>query len=239
MFLKPKCLFGFSLLFTLTSQAQFALGLEAGLSNGYLNTNISNRASTSIRTCIGYYAGFNYRKKINQWLYAEVIPSIIQKNYSNDRTDSLEGVIITYKNIYIQLPIMAHFVYGKRLQVYANIGLYGGYWLSCFEKGKIPNVFSSAGVERQNTENFKLSSFNENYIFIERIDNRIELGWVTGAGLQYRFGGNLLITLCCRYYESQTDQQKMYMVNQVPKYNQVVTFALGGIFLFNKANLKR
>jgi hypothetical protein len=224
------------LLFVLTfhiSQAQISLGLEAGSSNDYLNTNISNRASTAINSETGYSFGLPFRYKILPWLYAGVTPNITQKDYSINRTDSLAGVYARYNNTYLQLPMMAHFVYGKRLQAFANVGIYMGYWFAGHIKGNTPNIFAVTSTNTntgQTIENFQLSAYNEKYIFDSQRDNRWELGWMAGGGLQYKLTGKYIIFWECSYYQSLTDQQKKYMVNQISQYNRTIVFSVGGLY---------
>ncbi len=239
MWLKQNFLIIFLIIINLTSKAQHALGLEAGFSEGQLITNISNQASTVIHSASGRHFGIGYKKEIKEWMYADVRLSITDKNYSSNRIDSLSGVGTTYKNTYIQLPLMGGFIYGKKLRVLIDAGLYGAYWLSGSVHGKIPNIFSAATSANQMGEIFQLQPFKEKYIFNPVKDNRFELGWIIGSGIQYHFNSNYIIDLNCRYYQSQTDQQKRYMVHQVARYNKVVTISAGVIFLLNTHYYKK
>lgn len=212
------------------------LGLQAGASSNYLHTNISNRTSTTISSGTGYTIGLLVQQKVAKWLYVQASPNITSKNYSFDRIDSLAGIYTRYNNLYLQLPIVANIVYGKRLKVFADAGIYVAYWLSGREKGKIPNILSVTNSINtgtgQTTESFQLIAFNEKYPFNLQRDNRLEFGWVAGSGLQYQFKNHHAVFVRCSYYQSLTDQQKKYMLNQIPQYNQTFVFSIGYLYPF-------
>jgi hypothetical protein len=219
-------LFFLLIIFTPALKAQTALGIEAGISSSYLSTNISNRAATSIAYDIGYTINIPFQYKIKEWLYVETAPNITQKNYSINRTDSFAGNYESFLNTYLQLPIMAKFVFGKRLQWFADAGAYGGYWLSGRVQGTTPNIFNITAAGIQST------SYSEKYQFNNQTDNRFELGWVAGVGAQYHVTKKYMLMASARYYQSLTSQLKNYTVNEVPQYNQTFTFSIGGMMQF-------
>jgi len=229
-----KKIFSLILLFTgVTSTAQSWFGWQAGISSSSLRTNVSNRAYTSIGDGQGYSIGLIFKRKVLQWLSLEVTPDVTQKNYVIDRTDMLSGIYCRYHNTYLQLPVTAHIAYGRRLQVSADAGLYGGYWLAGRIKGATPDVFSvSTGNNTgtgQTTETFQLSSYNEKYTFNSQRDHRMEWGWIAGGGLEYTCSKKYVAFAKCAYYQSLTDQQKKYMISQVPRYNATFVFSVGGL----------
>jgi hypothetical protein len=216
-------------------RAQFSLGVEGGVSAGYLNTNITNRSSTTVDYAAGYTFDIPFQYKINNWFCIETAPGITQKNYSFDRVDSFAGLYDTYVNTYFQLPIMGKFVYGKRLQVFADAGAYFGYWLSARDKGTTFNILGNViavNSSGQSYEALEVVNYNEKRSFNSLIDNRTEFGWVTGIGLQYHFNDKYALIGTSKYYQSLTDQQKKYSVNQIPQYNGVFTFSIGGMMVF-------
>jgi outer membrane protein with beta-barrel domain len=223
-------------LFFFTSRAQLLMGIQAGVSSNNLHTSIANRASATINRKDGYTIGMPVQYRINSWLYAAALPDITQKNYSIDRTDSLTGVYEQWSNTYLQLPLMLHFIYGKRLQVFADAGAYIGYWTSGRVKGKTPNVFGVTDifnpVTGQRTETYPLTAYDEKYNFNNRRDRRFEFGWVAGFGLQYKVRNRYSVYAEVSRYESLTDQQKKYMVNQEPQYNETITLSIGGLYSF-------
>lgn len=212
--------------------AQMFIGLQGGVSINHLNTNTNNRASTSITNIAGYNIGVTFQYRVTDWLFVQAAPNIMQKNYSFNRTDSLLGVYMQYNNTYLQIPLTTHFVYGKRLQVFVNAGGYAGYWLKGQVKGKIPNIFTVANSGAgQQTEIFYLTDYNQKYEFNRQRDNRIELGWIAGCGFQYRITKQHFLFAEGTYYQSLTDQQKKYMINQVPQYNQTFVISIGDLYL--------
>lgn len=218
------------------SRAQFAAGIETGLSDNYLNTNISNRSYTAIRSGAGFMAGIPLHWKLKSWLFAEAVPEMLRKNYTIHRTDSLVGIYESFTNTYIQLPLSVGVSYGKCLKVFGNAGVYMGYWLSGSVKGSIPDIFSSStntNTDGQSSESFKLVPYHQKYFFNPKRDNRVELGWMVGLGMQYQLNLRYSLFIKGSYYQSLTDQQKAYMVQQMPQHNQTIIFSIGGMIAFS------
>lgn len=221
----------------IASRCQLWAGPEAGISIGHLHTDFHDNKSSAIKKVAGGFAGIRLIKKINRSFYAETIPSWLQINYSVIRTGDLSGVITTYHNNYLQLPVAGYFIAGKKLRISAGAGLYGALWLSGSEKGKIPDIFSASGAGNSGTTSFTLIDFTSRHNFKPGIDNRLGFGWMASTGLQYPFHKNLLLTLNCRYWQSLTDQQKKYMAQQAASYNQALTISAGALFILNNHNL--
>jgi hypothetical protein len=225
------------LIFSLNCPAQLSLGMETGVSHNLLNADIQTRPSTVTLPGLGYSIALPLQYKINNWISLETGPSLIQKNYSINRTDSFAGVYESFINTFIELPLMVHLVYGGRVKLFADAGVYGGYWLAAKVKGAIPDIFSSAvtmGINGQNIESFQLSSFNEKYNFNNQTDNRFGYGWLAGAGLVYCVNKKYSLYMRTVFYKSLTGQQKNYMLHQIPEYNRTLLFSLGGMISINK-----
>jgi opacity protein-like surface antigen len=231
MFFKKECFITLMLFtFVYVGKSQSLLGIQIGLSNSCLNTNINNRIYSTNQSNIGFTCGITFHLQIKSGFYAEIAPDITQKNYSINRTDSLTGIYESFVNTYSQLPLIVHGIYGNRLKVFADIGLYGAYWFAGKVKGKIPDIFSSntnSNITGESRESFQLSGYNEKYQFDRKRDNRWEFGWIVGAGMQYPLNKKYSFFVKGTCYQSLTDQQKKYMVNQIPKYNQTFTCSLG------------
>lgn len=73
-------------------------------------------------------------------------------------------------------------------------------------------------------------AYNESHTFDERKDRRLELGWLTGLGISYQLARYTLF-IEGRYSQSFLDQQKNYMLNQIPRYNQTYMAQIGCLFL--------
>jgi outer membrane protein with beta-barrel domain len=231
MFLR-KALFLFLLTLAMVeTKAQSSLGFETSLTAGYLNTNISNRESSTITLWPGYSFAIPFEYKFNKWLSIETAPGIIQKNYSTRRTDSLSGAYTSFINTYFQLPVMAKAIlfHKKKLEFFANAGVYYGYWLAAKQKGMIPDIFSATEANNssgQTTSTIHYTSFNQKYTLNNQIDNRSEYGWIVGFGVQKQVK-QYIVYAAFRIYESVTQQQKNYMLNQIPQYNETLALSIG------------
>jgi hypothetical protein len=232
MFLR-KTLFVFLLILTATElKAQSSLGFETGLSAGHLNTNIANRTSSEITYRLGYSIAIPFQYQLNKWLSVETDPGIQQKNYSISRTDSLSGAYTSFINTYFQLPIMAKAIlfHKKKLTFFANAGFYYGYWIAAKQKGQEPNIFTatqSNNSSGQTTSTIEYSSFDQKYTINKQIDNRAEWGWIFGFGAQKQIDQKYTAYAAFRIYESLTQQQRNYMMNQIPQYNETLDLSVG------------
>jgi hypothetical protein len=240
-----KCLFlvlGSSLLTANFANGQLSVGAAAGVSDNFLNSNIANQPYTLNRPKVGYSLG----AKIENWLPGkfglEADPEIIQKNHSMERTDSFYGIVENYRNTYLQVPVGVNWRFGKK-KVFGFVGLGGylGYWLAGRIKGRVPDILNandSIYPNGQGSESIRLVSYDEKYVFDPKRDNRLEIGWFIGAGVNYRYRRKWIIFTETRYYQSLSDQQKSYMINQVPRYNQTYSLIAGCKFLLGHYGLK-
>ncbi len=233
----------FSLLFifllSIKAKSQMYVGLEAGGTKNYLNTDVSNLVSTEYNPAYGFNIGIPVLYKINDWLAFQADPNYIQKNYRFARTDFFQGVYQNNTNTYIQLPLMAHLSFGgQQLKGFLNLGGYGGYWLSAHVKGTTPNILNEPAytntVSNSQPNNvfdeFTPYNYDEKYEFNDTKDNRIELGLLAGVGMSYEMNKKYLFFGEARYYQSMTDQQKNYQLNLVPRYNETVAISLGCLY---------
>ncbi len=222
---------------TLTGNAQYSLGIQAGLSRNYFATDISRLSYTSNLPGNGFTIGVQGGYSFNKYFSIKIIPAWQQKNYSFERTGIYAGIHSAFQNNYLQLPVMASFGYGNtRIKGFVNGGPYIAWWISGRTKGRIPDIFSatdSLGPGGQSTEHLSLTSFDEKYRFDSRKDRRLEAGFATGIGISYSLNKAGYLTAEVSYFHSLTDQQKNYMSNQPGKFNQVIAFTIGYIRKFN------
>jgi hypothetical protein len=227
----------FLLLLYSSLRAQRFIGLEGGVSYNVYASNISNRTSTAMAGGTGYQLDIPIRYAIRPWLYAETAPGILRKDHALNRTDSLVGAFERFDNSYLQLPIGVSLVYGRRLRLSLDPGVYLGYWLSGRQKGSVADIFGvtdSSNALGQVTERFPLAPFNDKVHFLSQRDNRWEFGWVAGLGAQYRLGGNYWLTAAAKYCQALTSQEKTGS-GQAPGYNQSWIFSVGGSYAFGKS----
>lgn len=223
-------------LISLQVHAQLYLGIEGGASRNYFHTNVSNLVSTRYNPAYGFTAGIPVLYQVNDWLAVQADPNYTQKNYQMERTDFFQGVYQDNTNAYLQLPVMANFSFGgSRLKGFLNLGGYGGYWISGKVKGRTPNILAQpaftntiSNAQPNNVfDEFTPFNYNEKYTFNTTKDNRLEFGVLGGLGISYELKNKYRFFGEARYYQSLTDQQKNYQLNQVPRYNETFVFDLG------------
>ncbi len=217
-----------------SARAQFYMGLEAGVTNNQLYTNTSNLAFTQYKKGSGISIGIPLSYKIEEWFSIAATPSYTQKNYSVERTGYFQGVYQKSSNGYIQLPLMGQFSFGnEQIRGYVNLGIYAAYWATANIKGAQLNALNPVDTAYYSSTPTSISgeinlyNYNEKYAFNTVKDNRLELGWLTGIGVSYETEGGYRFYLEGKRSYSFTDQQKNYMINQVPRYNDTYTFSLG------------
>lgn len=214
------------------SYPQISIGIKTGYTNNHLNTNISNRVFTLNKNGSGLGFGFLGNYEINNRIGIEGSIEFLQKKYSLVRTDKYQGVYETSMNSYLQLPLIIQLkIYNKKkLAINLNGGFYGAYWTFAKIKGAIPNIFNSAysvDAGGQSIQNLTLALYSERKPFNKLRDNRFEYGWLTGIGVNYNLSKENRVFIKYEYYQSLTDQQKNYMLFQIPKYNQTNFISAG------------
>lgn len=233
-YILPLC---FLLLFVFTSGAfaQLSVGVAGGWAKNYLYTNVGYRVFTHYAPATGFSVSVPIRYSVNGWLAVQAEPQFIQKNYQLRRTGYYDGIYSATTNQYLQLPLIGHVSFGgPRVKGFLNLGGYAGYWAAGANEGVTPNIdhASEADTYAGVLEEMPAQHFNEPYAFDSRKDRRLELGWLAGTGLSYQ-------TVRChffvegRYYQASSDQQKNYMLNQIPRYNQTFLVQIGCLYRLN------
>lgn len=218
----------------LLAKGQVSIGVQGGAGFNYLQTDIADRTATAITSRVGYVIEAPVEVRLYDWLYAKGLPALVKKNYRIERSGSLSGVYTNYNNTYLQLPLLAHFVWGKRLRIYADAGPYLAYWLSGRVTGNTPDIFDinrSTSSSGQTTQEFRLAVYNEPYQFNAQRDNRVEWGGAAGVGVQYKVRKKLQLVAGSMVYQSFTDIQKQYMINQKAQRNQTVVVTAGCLYM--------
>ena len=225
--------------FAQTSIAQLSVGIEGGYNKNYLVTNNANRSFTNYMPMNGFNIGIPIQYQIADWFAVEADPIYVEKNYSQQRSAFFVGVYQENKNSYVQLPLMGHFMFGgKKLKGFLNTGVYGGYWLTANVNGVMPNILDINDSKNSGTTIYDYEnsySYNEKYTFDKRKDNRIDAGWIGGLGLSYEINDRYQVFTEGRLLYSFTDQQKKYMVDQIPRYNTTYGLNAGILIHFNNA----
>ncbi|QNK62087.1 PorT family protein [Pedobacter sp. PAMC26386] len=241
--MKKTCLLLFLCIIagTLTLHAQWSVGLEAGYNKNYPFTNTGFRAFTEYKPMEGFNIGVPVKYTLNNWFGVQADPQFIRKSYQMVRSGFFDGVYQKNINNYIQLPLMAHFTFGgQKIKGFFNLGGYAGYWASSHIKGTQLDVFSQSyelpdDFQSKRYLDFKPGyNYDEKYEFDKRKDRRIELGLLTGAGISYQLKPRYELFAEGRYYRALTDQQKDYMLNQIPRYNDTFTIQVGCMYRLGK-----
>jgi len=241
--MKKKCLLFVLCIIagTLTSRAQWSLGLEAGYNKNYLFTNSGFRAFTEYKPEDGFTIGLPVKYTLNDWFGIQADPQFIRKSNRLERSGFFEGVYQKNTNSYIQLPLMAHFTFGgHKLKGFFNLGGYAGYWAASHIKGTQLDVFGQPNVVPDDFQSKRYldyipgDSYDEQYSFDSRRDRRIELGVLAGTGVSYQLKPRYELFAEGRYYRALTDQQKNYMLNQIPRYNDTFVIQVGCMYRLGK-----
>lgn len=216
------------------------VGVEAGYDQNYLLTNISNLAFTTYKPLGGYVMGIPLEYKLNPWMSVSSDPNLSQKNYQLARTGFFQGVYENFTNSYIQLPIYAHFTFGEsKVKGFLNLGGYSAYWKSSRVKGTEANILNPVDTAYSTSNPSSILgeqkgySYREKYEFNKTRDRRFEFGWLLGIGLSYDLNRKYKFFLEGRLVQSLSDQQKKYMINQVPRYNQTYGLSMGCLVRLN------
>jgi hypothetical protein len=230
-----KCFFSYIIFFGMglaacQVHAQLTLGIKGGLTRNYTDLPISgalfikNEANTGFETAFSLVAG------INKWLSIETDPGILQKDNALIRSGTFQGIYEDFKNIYYQLPIKVRFSSsGKQAYFYAMTGCYLGWWASGKIKGEVPeilNITNALAANGQPAETFSVSSYDSNYSFDGRRDNRVEFGWTVGAGYLHNIGRRYVIYAEIDYQQAATSSKKNTARESAP-YNRTLCLALG------------
>jgi hypothetical protein len=230
--------------FAKPAYTQFSVGVEAGVANNYLVTNVSNLVSTQYNTLSGFSATVPVTYKVTDWFGLKASLGFMQKNYEYARTGFYQGVYEDFTNGYVQLPVMGQFMFGSdKIKGYANLGGFAGYWLTAHVKGRMPNILNqpaysstSSSTSQPNNvfDEFTAYDYSEKYQFNTTKDKRLELGVLAGLGLSYQVTDTYRVFAEASYYDGLTDLQKKYETQQVPRYNTTYVFSLG--IMFNISN---
>lgn len=220
------------------AQGQISLGLEAGMDRNQLYTNNSYQTFTNYISGNGFTIGIPVSYRVRNWFSVQSSLTYIQKNYEIVRSGFYAGIHQTNTNSYLQVPLEGHFSVGwKKLRVFADAGVYAAYWAAGHISGTEANILNpvdSVLFSPQAPSN-ELSvdnpyNYSEKYAFDSRRDRRWEWGLLAGVGISYQVSTVVQVYIEGRYGKSFSDQQKNYMLGQIPRYNQTSS-GLAGIMV--------
>ena len=207
-------------LMAMQAHAQWRIGANAGATYNHFTVDKHYLIDFNYKDRWGTQLGLMGQYDVNDWLGIRAELNLMQKNHTVERTQV--PMKHQYTNNYLTLPVMASFSFGgENLRGFCNLGVYGGYWLSCHNEGSDYNSFSEHEY-----------SINEDVDFNSKRDQRWDCGFVGGVGLEYHFVEHWRVQAEARYYYSTTSVQKDYMKVKDPKYNSTLALQAGVIYFF-------
>ena len=221
MKLRKKLLVAVALLTAMTAQAQWRVGVTGGADYNVFSMDQQYMTDYKVDGRWGVTLGVTGQYDVNDWLGVRADLNWTQKNYRHSRVVYSD---VNYKltNNYLQLPVMASFRFGgERLRGFCNLGVYGAYWLNSNRKGSDWNSFAN-----------KTTEFDEKVDFYDKRDQRWDIGFVGGGGVEYRFARHWAAQVELRYYYSTTSVQKDYTGFKDPRYHSTLALQAGVWYCF-------
>lgn len=211
------CAFG-----TATATAQgWRVGVTAGADYNVRSMDMQYMSDFRTEGRWGATVGVSGQYNFTDWFGVRADLNWAQKNYRQYRS-VLNVVDYKYRNNYLQLPVMASFSFGgSKLRGFTNLGVYGGYWMNSSRWGLDYNSFTDRTYD-----------FSEKVNFDSDRDQRLDFGFVGGAGLEYRLSKHWAAQIELRYYYSTTSVQKQYMHVKDYRYNGTTAIQVGGYYVF-------
>lgn len=212
----------YDLAFPKEHSTPLCVALTVGLDN---NTHVVDMMyATDMRylKLPGYAVGLSALYNIKGWATLRADFIYLQKNYMMYRMGyKVNDVHTETSNDYLSLPIVAQFSVGGNFRAFGCFGGYVGYWLKSHRQGM---SMSMNNIIYGDTEG---GAFDEDVLFSEVKDNRVDYGLVYGAGLACTLKDRVDISFEARCFYGLSDVQKPYMSNLIPRYNTTMAYLLG------------
>ena len=211
------------LLLPLGVRAQWRVGFDAGAT--YNEYSMDKQYMTDYRFQGGwsYMLGVNAQYNFTDWLGVRADLDFVQRAWRHTRSEYAQRLDYNYRNNYLLLPVMASFSFGGRtVRGFANLGLYGGFWLSSGRYGQEFNSVSGRGF-----------GFSESIAFIPEKDQRWDVGYAGGLGVEWQFASHWSALAEARGYYSVVSAVKPYMTHvQDYRYNSTIALQAGVRYIF-------
>lgn len=204
-------------------RAQWRVGVIGGAVYNIHSQDVHYMTDFSLNGAFGFNSGISGQYSFNKWLGVRADLIFAQKNYKLSRTD-LSEIKYNYLNNYLLLPVMASFSFGGDnfpLRGFANLGYYGGLWLTSHRFGTEYNAMSEKTYE-----------FAGPVAFNQEKDNRLDTGPVGGVGMELRCNKHLGVQIEARCYYSLTSQVKDYMKVKDYRYDTTIGLQAGVYYIF-------
>lgn len=189
------------MLYACSMNAQWRVGITAGADYNHYSRDNHYMEDWHYTGAWGASVGIMGQYNFTKWFGLRADFNWTQKNHKEyfDFSDKKYKYNCIIKNLYLQLPFMASFQYGRNhIKAFIHLGGYGGYWV------------------RQNQMEMN-----------KERDRRIDFGWIYGGGAEYKFNNHWALQAEARCYYSMQSTHKDYMRNlKDPRYNTTYTFQM-------------
>lgn len=201
--------------------AQWRVGINGGGDLNHFIIDKQYQTDYQFKDRWGGTVGIMGQYDIADWAGIRFELDWMQKNYRQTR-ETLKVYDYKYVNNYLQLPVMGSFSFGgQKVRGFCNLGIYGGYWLNSSRKGFDYNALTQKGYD-----------FTEKVEFYDDRDRRWDFGFVSGAGLEYRFASHWAAQVELRYYYSTVSTTKVNDVAKDYRYNSTLALQAGLWYCF-------
>lgn len=208
------------MLTTGNAMAQWRLGATVGTVNNQLSINTQYQYDWRYDKRWGVQAGITGQYDFNDWLGVRADLAFQQRGYTQRRTETVYDC--DYRDNYLTLPVMASFSFGgSKLCGFANLGVYGGYWLDSHCKGEIEEPLTD--IKMDVDTKVELSDVR---------DQHWDFGYVGGIGMEYRFHSHWAAQVEARYYYSIVSKKKQYQETKDYQYNKPISITAGVYYIF-------
>lgn len=198
-----------------TRTRHFSVGVVGGFDRNYHSIDMAYMTDYSYdKYATGTTFGLQLAYHPWRWLALRADVVMIEKNYHRSHVFKYlpDPLPVTTTNDYLNVPVVLELSFGKNVRVNMFGGGYYGYWLKSHRVGKTYD-FANNVVE-----------FDEDVEFDEVRDNRVDMGFVYGAGLSAILLDRIELGCEVKWYYGVNDIQNPYMVHLRPRYN--TTFAI-------------
>ena len=200
------------LLLPIGLNAQWRAGVGGGFSYNTYSMDRQYMTDYTLAGMPGAHGGLIGQYSFLDWLAVRAELDYTHRNWGMYR-ESIKSLDINHLNQYILLPVMASLSWGgSSLRGFVNLGEYQGFWASAYRYGKETNSFSRRDYD-----------FSEKVQFNDEKDQRWDIGFLVGLGIEYRFARHWAVQLEGRYWHSLESQVKQYMRVKDYRYNNTFT----------------
>ena len=170
----------------------------------------------------GWNAAVFTQYQFKHWVALRAEVEASEKNYSFARTGAYKNTHYTYRNTYVQVPVMARFMFGSpKIHGFANVGVYAGYWAAGHIKGQQIDYIT-----------YKTVPVDQNYEFNKQKDQRADFGLAGGLGLEWLLAEHWAMHVEARCYYSFISTVKQYMEVKDYRYNTTISLQAGFSYIF-------